>query len=864
MDFLIRTVPRAYRIALISRHREALMFHRFESEHTYRHIFLRGFLTGVMSAACAWSQTAEKTKPLSLETIMGSSDWIGHPVRGPYWSADGKAIFYWLKRDGSAESDSFGPPSGAGAKVSDLYRVSIADGGTVKLDATGQLSADGALVFNRERTRAAYVRHGDIFVIDLSSQRRTQVTATAEEKSTPCFSADGESIQYRIGQTWYAYSLSTGVSVPIAILKMGRDPDVPKSNALRDLQMRLYSTLDQIRADEDAVHEQEKEFAAVDPGVAARPIWLGEKIRLLGSALSPNGQWLIAVVEPDEPQDKTAQMTRYISESGYPEQVSGHGYEGDAKPEDQTILLIDLRTRSIYPLSTDSLPGIHEDPLKDLREKRIAELRKAGEDARAKALAAPERRAVRVFVKGEDGGGGDIIWSEDGSQAAIEMESVDEKDRWIAAVDFERRVLVPEHRLHDAAWINWANNEFGWLRDNRTIWLMSDESGYPQLYEKPLDGPERQITSGKFEAGSVTLSGDGKWFYLRANEAAPYSYDVYRVPSTGGSLTRVTDNGGVDEFQLSPDDRKLLILHSGFYMAPQLAVENADGGDFKELSHTMKPDFLARRWITPQIVQVPSSHGAGQIYAKYFGPAGKAQGSTHAAVIFIHGAGFMQNVTTSWTHYYREQLFNNYLVQEGYVVLDMDYRASRGYGRDWRVATYRQMGHPEVEDLLDGKAWLVKNHGVDPHRVGVYGGSYGGFLTEMALLLAPGEFKAGAALRAPSDWSDYNNEYSTEALNSLELDPEAYKASSPIEYAANLQDALLISHGLLDDNVLASDSLRLYERLIELHKKDFWLTVYPFDHHAFEFNDDWYDEYRRIDELFTRFLKDAPEQGTTH
>jgi dipeptidyl aminopeptidase/acylaminoacyl peptidase len=154
------------------------------------------------------------------------------------------------------------------------------------------------------------------------------------------------------------------------------------------------------------------------------------------------------------------------------------------------------------------------------------------------------------------------------------------------------------------------------------------------------------------------------------------------------------------------------------------------------------------------------------------------------------------------------------------------------------------MGHPELEDLLDGKAWLVKNHGVDPQRVGIYGGSYGGFMTEMALLRAPGEFAAGAAQRPVSDWTSYNDDYTADILNDPQLDPEAYKTSSPIEYADNLRDPLLIEHGLIDDNVMASDSIRLYQRFIELHKKNFWISLYPLERHGLEHMPiSWYDEY---------------------
>ncbi|MES1153448.1 MAG: prolyl oligopeptidase family serine peptidase, partial [Rhodanobacter sp.] len=499
--------------------------------------------------------------------------------------------------------------------------------------------------------------------------------------------------------------------------------------------------------------------------------------------------------------------------------------------------------------------------LKELRARAVAALQKAGKAEQAKALKAPEQRAIRIIGSEDDGGGGGIAWSDDGRNLAIQLRAIDNKDRWIASVDFGKHALVNQQRLTDNAWINWNFNDFGWLKDGRTLWYLSEQTGWSQLYVKPLDGKAKALTRGQFEVSHPQLSEDGQWFYLRTNRVAPYSYDVYRVPTTGGELARVTNYQGMDDFALSPDGTQLAVLHSSPYVLPQLAVQPSAGGTPRELISTMKAAFAARDWIAPKIVAVPSSHGAGSIWAKYYGPADEQAGSK-PAVIFVHGAGYLQNVTLSWSNYFREQMFHNLLVQQGYVVLDMDYRASEGYGRAWRTAIYRQMGHPELEDLLDGKAWLVKNHQVDPRRVGIYGGSYGGFMTEMALLRAPGEFAAGAALRPVSDWTLYNHEYTANILNDPQLDPDAFKASSPIEYADQLQDPLLIEHGMIDDNVLAEDSIRLYQRFIELHKKNFWMSLYPLERHGFVHADSWYDEYRRIDELFETYVKPAKEATT--
>ncbi|MBT2117699.1 prolyl oligopeptidase family serine peptidase [Dyella sp. LX-66] len=799
-------------------------------------------------ALFADTPAASPAGTLDLETIMASPDWIGAAVEAPYWSVDGRSLYYSLKRDGS--------------KLRDRYRIDVASGRSEKLGPEALAQADGPAVFDRQHKQAAFVLHGDVFLVEAGTGKRVQVTRTPETETSPRFSSDGRSLQYRQGKQWFVYDIAAGVASSAAVLNVGEDPRGKQPDALGRDQLRLFKALRAAKADKDAARANEETLAAADPGRAPRPIWLGDVGELVDAELSPDGRWMLVVTQPKDAGGKTPELTHYVTESGYAEQQSTRTYVGRRDPVSQSLLLVDLRARKSYPLDAGVLPGIKDDPLKDLRAKAIADLNKAGRSDEAKALKAPEQRAVRIISDADDGGGGGIAWSDDGGNLAIQLRAIDNKDRWIASVDFDKHALVNQHRLTDRAWINWNFNDFGWLKDGRTLWYLSEETGYSQLYAKSLGGKAHALTSGKFELSHPVLSEDGQWFYLRSNEAAPYSYDVYRLPAQGGQLARLTRYQGMDDFVLSPDGRQLAVLHSAPYVLPQLAVQDSAGGAPRELTQTMKPAFAQRAWIAPKIVGVASSHGAGTVWAKYYGPADEAAAASKPAVIFVHGAGYLQNVTLSWSNYFREQMFHNLLVQQGYVVLDMDYRASEGYGRDWRDAIYRQMGHPELEDLLDGKAWLVKEHGVDPRRVGIYGGSYGGFMTLMALLRAPGEFAAGAALRPVSDWSSYNHEYTSNILNDPQLDPEAYTASSPIEYADKLQDALLIQHGLVDDNVLASDSIRLYQRFIELHKRNFWMSLYPMERHGFVQPDSWYDEYRRIDELFDTYVKPARTQET--
>jgi dipeptidyl aminopeptidase/acylaminoacyl peptidase len=258
-------------------------------------------------------------------------------------------------------------------------------------------------------------------------------------------------------------------------------------------------------------------------------------------------------------------------------------------------------------------------------------------------------------------------------------------------------------------------------------------------------------------------------------------------------------------------------------------------------------------------VQVPSSDGAGTIWGKLYTPTTMAPGKQYPVVMFVHGAGYLQNVFARYPVYFREQMFHQLLTDRGYLVLDLDFRASEGYGRDWRTAIYRRMGTPELQDYKDGIDYLVANHQADRARVGIYGGSYGGFMSLMAMFKAPGVFQAGAALRPVTDWRHYNHEYTSNILDTPELGPQVYIDSSPIEHAEHLQGRLLIAHGMIDDNVFFQDSVRLAQRLIELKKPGWELASYPLERHGYVQPESWYDQYRRILELMDATLQpEAP------
>jgi dipeptidyl aminopeptidase/acylaminoacyl peptidase len=761
---------------------------------------------------------------LELERIMAHPDWIGPPVEQPFWSFDGETILFSLKRDGSPVRDTWGVAVDGGA----VERIADVDLAT--LDAPNP-------IYDQARRRAIFVRNGDVFLRDLDGGALRQLSRTSATEAMPMFSADERAVLWRTGSDWWSYDLARGLATPLTDIKASKDPRAePEADALRDMQLRLFTTLAREKEDREALLERDRELRKVDPGRPVAPVYLGDKVEVIDTRLSPDQRWVIVVTEPKgADKGRVGKMPKYVTESGYEEVEDVRVRVGRNPPFGQSLHLVDLADGSVHALDLGVLPGIDSDPL--------GALRKA---AGVKPL--DGKRTAQV---------NGVEWNRDGSGVAVMLRATDNKDRWIATVDLAGKVLQPQHRLTDEAWINWEFNRFGWVPGSTdTLWLQSEQSGYVHLYTQRVGGRLTALTEGRWEAVAVQWSADGRNAYFACNRAWPGDWELCTVDRDTRTVRELTALDGVEQdFVLSPDGRRIALRVSSSHTPPQLAVIDAGGGSARQLTDTRSEAYRARVFPAPEIVQVPSKHGAGTVWGKYYAPADMEPGRTYPIALFVHGAGYLQNVHARWPQYYREQMFHHLLVEQGYIVLDLDFRGSSGYGRDWRTAIYRQMGHPELEDYVDGIGWLVDTRQGDRSRVGIYGGSYGGFMAFMAMFREPEQFHAGAALRPVTDWTQYSHEYTSNILNTPEIDPEAYLKSSPIEFAEGLKGQLLISHGMIDDNVFYQDSVRLAQRLIELRKDGWELASYPLERHAYQHPESWYDQYRRIFELFERTLK---------
>jgi len=382
----------------------------------------------------------------------------------------------------------------------------------------------------------------------------------------------------------------------------------------------------------------------------------------------------------------------------------------------------------------------------------------------------------------------------------------------------------------------------------------------------------KAITAGKYEVQQSILSADKKYFYITTNEVHPGEQQFYRLPVAGGKAERITTLTGANQVIISPDEKYIAILYSysnkpwELYLQENRPVGSPAAKAFGDGTQVGKPvarleqittkamsdEFKSYPWRDPELITFAARDGA-QVYARVFKPAVAAAGKP--AVLFVHGAGYLQNAHKWWSSYFREYMFNNLLADNGYYVMDIDYRGSAGYGRDWRTGIYRHMGGKDLDDNVDAANYLVKTYGVDPKRIGMYGGSYGGFMTLMALFTTPDVFGAGAALRPVTDWANYNHGYTSNILNEPYNDSLSYKKSSPIYFASGLKSPLLICHGMVDVNVHFQDAVKLTQRLIELGKNNWEIAPYPMEDHGFVEPSSWTDEYKRIFKLFEENLK---------
>jgi dipeptidyl aminopeptidase/acylaminoacyl peptidase len=757
-------------------------------------------LAAALFAAPSQAQTTASGFDLSVRNIMRGPGLVGRSPEDVRFSADGRWVYFRWRAPESADT------------MTHVYRVPV-EGGTPELlpdsVADRAIPGQGDGGWDRARTRRAIERLGDVYVVDTGGGDR-RITQTPARESGAEMSADGRTVYWRSGNNVYGVSTDGGPYRQLTDIRADNAPRDPTTEGQRGNLRRQQTELFDVVRDRAEAREHRERVDSMRASV--RPVYIGKNNSLESFGVSPSGRYLLLIIDQEPEGGQEVPVPFWVTESGYTETREVRTKVGDVEGTSRAAML-DLQTSRLTWIEPDSA----------LRARKV--------------------------------GMGYMGWAPDEDRVLLVSFPYDYKDRWLFTAGPDGKLTTVD-ALRDTAWVGGPGlYTAGWLSDDR-IYFMSERTGYAHLYTAPANGGRATaLTSGQWEVLDATLSPDRRTFYITTSETHPGERALYAVPAAGGPRTRITPLEGWTDATVSPDGRVLALLHSTANTPPELyLMPNQPGVQPRQVTESRTAEFRRGPWIKPEVVTFRAQDGQ-TVYARIYRPRELGAQAHGGGVLFVHGAGYLQNAHRGWSTYFREYMFNHLLASRGYTVMDVDYRGSAGYGAAVRTGIYRWMGGKDLSDHVDAARWMVQNEGVDARRIGLYGGSYGGFITLMGLFTEPETFRSGAALRSVTDWSHYNHGYTSRILNLPQEDTLAYRRSSPIYFAEGLRGDLLIAHGMVDTNVHFSDVVRLTQRLIELGKTNWELAVYPVEDHAFVRPDSWADEYRRIYELFERTLR---------
>ncbi len=746
---------------------------------------------------------------------MTGNEFIGHQPENIRWSLDGESILFDWNR--------YNQPGNS------TYAYSIQneqiDSITPEFYATGN-------EFSNEKIHPIeiYSWQGNLYRYNRSNKQTEIVLKSTSYIRNIQRDVDGSCAFFQDGMGFYVYCIEERSIKQLVVFKEGVATKEVEKNYMEKKELELFQFLQDQELASNWRKEQDESWSSDIPTI----LYTGSSVSNI--QIDGTGQFITYRVN-DLPTTTNTHVDHHISADGhtYAQKARAKVHDTDATHK---LGIYDIKNDTSYFVDFSSLPDIRKKP---------AYLKEYGDTT---GIYDEDRKIIMHK----------LIYSENGKENILDIRSYDNKHRWLVQIRLKDGKFTIVDRQYDEAWIggpgisswNMVSGTLGWI-DNKNVYYQSEVSGYSHLYrENVMTGLQTALTAGRWEVHAAQLSSKKDRFYITANKNHPGNREFYHLMLSSKELIPILTTNGNHEVLISPDEKTLAVRYSGKVKPWEMYIsENKKGASLQQITESTTEQFKKYDWYSPEVISFSASDGK-KVNARIFQPEESKKNG--AAVIFVHGAGYLQNAHNFWSGYYREFMFHNLLRDNGYTVLDIDYRASKGYGRDHRTAIYRQMGGKDLSDQIDGRQLLIDSLGIDPDRIGMYGGSYGGFITLMALLTEPGKFKCGAAIRSVTDWSHYNHEYTSNILNYPSSDPEAYKKSSPIYFADNLEDRLLMLHGMVDDNVQFQDVVRLSQRFIETGKDNWELAVFPVEAHGFQKSSSWADEYRRIYAMFYQEL----------
>jgi dipeptidyl aminopeptidase/acylaminoacyl peptidase len=667
---------------------------------------------------------AQQAGPLTVEKIMRDPKWIGTSPDNVFWGADNQTVYFSWNPDKNLTDSLYY----AGIKNNTPRKTAAEERALIEARAGG--------TYNTDKTLLTYSFQGDIYLLEIKTGKATRITNTTATSLNPVFSFGGKQVVFQQNRDLYAWDRTSGLISQLTSFETGSKPVEKDENKTGNAEEKFLKAqqleLMEIVRDKKARKDAATAFNKAHENKTLRRLYLQGK-RLMNLQISPDGRFVTYSLFTAPADARNTIVPEFVTATGFTTDIPTRDKVGAPQGTFESYVY-DRQRDTVLPVKTTDLLGIKDQPdyVKDYTKKDTPVVRE-------------------VVINGP-------YWSDHGTHAVADIRSLDNKDRWIVLLDAATGTLKTLNRQRDEAWIagpgiGWTMGgaNIGWIDEN-TCWFQSEATGYSHLYTSNVSNSTvTPLTSGSYEVQDVQLSPDKKYFYISTNEVHPGEKQFYRIGISGGKEERITAMQGANEVSMSPDAKWIAFRYSYSNKPWELYIQpNTPGGKAVQVTNlAQSAEFKTYAWRDPQVVTF-MARDQQPVYARLYTPdPAKNNG---AAVIFVHGAGYLQNAHKWWSNYFREYMFHNLLTDKGYTVLDMDYRGSAGYGRNWRTGIYRYMGGKDLDDEVDGAKYLAEKLQVDAQRIGIYGGSYGGFMTLMAMFTKPGTFAAGAALRSVTDW----------------------------------------------------------------------------------------------------------------
>jgi len=438
--------------------------------------------------------------------------------------------------------------------------------------------------------------------------------------------------------------------------------------------------------------------------------------------------------------------------------------------------------------------------------------------------------------------GGRVVWSDfnekNDQYFGTPFWTPDNKSLWVQWMNRRQDTLIiysvnPQtgekrevYLEHQPSWVEWLSN-IDFLKNNNGFIIKSDKDGWMHLYLYTMDGKlKNQITQGKWQVNNLLLvNEEDNELYFTARKETSTRVDLYKIKMNGKGLTRLTFGEYTHSVGLSPKGSYFTTTYSNTSTPQKMAVCNNAGKVIRELGDSKGKKFDEYDLPKTELVHFTTSDGYN-LPVLITLPLNLDPNKKYPVLISIYGGPNSGTVMDGW-----KGISNQWWAQEGMIQVSVDHRGSGHFGKEGVALMYRNLGKWEMNDYIECVKWLRSKPYVDEKKICITGGSYGGYVTCMALTYGADYFNYGIAGSSPTDWRLYDTHYTERYMDTPEENPEGYKNNSVMEYADRYKGLLRIVHGTMDDNVHMQNSIQLVSKLEDLGKH-FELELYPGGRHG--------------------------------